>query len=171
MKNLLSIILIIFMLLPGCRPGGETIGPPVRLGEDTRTRIRDTLSSMESVVTLHLYHGGPGESINRKMQTLLEFMVETSPNVGREDHSLDEDPSAAGFRSSLRVDHGPVVRVDGAGNGPLLFYGFPERKELQPFLDGILIASGQPTELPSGVENYLVNLEQDVEIRIFTSPD
>jgi hypothetical protein len=171
MKNPFPAFLLMLLILPGCQPSGETAGPPVRLGEDAKTKIRDTLSSMESVVTLHLYYGGTGESVSRKMRALLELMVETSPKVGREDHSLDEDPRAAGFQSSLRVDHGPVVRVDGARNGPLLFYGFPERKELQPFLDGVLIASGQPTELPSGVENYLVNLDQDVEIRIFTSPD
>ena len=171
MKIYLPIILAIILIISGCQPGGETVRPPVRLGEDAKTRIRDTLASMESAVTLHFYQGGTGDSTSRKMRTLLEFMTDTSPKVGREDYSLDEDPAAASFQSSLKVDHGPIVRVDGAGKGPLLFYGFPERKELQPFLDGILIASGQSTELPAGVENYLVNLDQDVEIRIFTSPD
>jgi alkyl hydroperoxide reductase subunit AhpF len=171
MKNSTPIFLILFLILPGCQPGGETVEPPFRLGADVKTGIRDALATMESDVTLHFYHGGKGDSTSRKVRALIEFMEDVSPRIRTEDYSLDERPGAAGFRSSLGVDHGPVVRIEGAGKGNHLFYGFPERKELNPFLDGILTVSGQPAELPDGVENHIVNLDQDVEIRIFTSPD
>ena len=116
--------------------------------------------------------GGGGETAQRETRALLEFVAEASPQVSLSFHSLEEGPSAADFRSSLGVSHGPVVAIEGtADRGPFLFYGFPERKELKPFLDGVVIASGVTATLPAEVEIFLAALQRETVIRIFTAPD
>ena len=164
----------VFLLLAfsGCQPAGEPVGPPVRLGEEVKNLVSESLAGLKDPVTLHLYEGGGGETAQRETRALLEFVAEASPKVSLSFHSLEEGPSAADFRSSLGVSHGPVVAIEGtADRGPFLFYGFPERKELKPFLDGVVIASGVTATLPAEVEIFLAALQRETVIRIFTAPD
>ena len=133
--------------------------------------MREALAAVKNPVTLHYYEGGDGETAGRKTWALLEFMAETSVQISVSRYSLDDGPSAAEIRSSLGVSHGPAIRMVGAGQGTFLFFGFPERKELGSFLEGVVIASGVQAILPPQVETVLANLQHEVLIRIFTTPD
>jgi hypothetical protein len=162
---------LIFLAFSGCKPGGETALPPVLLGEDVQRTVVEALGDVESPVTLHFYEGGKGETSGRETRALLEFMAETSPLISVAGYSLDSGSSAAEPGLAQDVTHGPAIRIEGIGGDSLFFFGFPERKELKPFLSGVVIASGGPTDLPEEVETFLAALQEDVRIRIFTSPD
>ena len=71
----------------------------------------------------------------------------------------------------LGVSHGPVIEMMGRAPGTLRYYGHPERMEVRPFLEGILSASGYPTELAPEVKSYISGLDEEVLIRIFVTPD
>jgi hypothetical protein len=169
----LSIVtaLTLFLITAGCRPGGETTAPPYHLGEEVRGIVTESLTALSAPVLLNLYRGGKGENAGRQTQALLDLMLEASPNISVVNRSYDERSGAAAFRSSLGVDHGPVIEMKGAGKGRFLYYGYPERKELPPFLDGVLMASGHIVDLPTSAEDFLGSLEKDIEIRIFATPD
>jgi hypothetical protein len=167
----LLLLAAVALLFSSCQPGAEKAQPPARLGEDVREVIRTTLVSLPEPVTLHFYKGGDGEKGVRETRAILQFAAETAPQISLLDHSLDPADGEGNPGSSLGVDHGPVVKIEGANEGALFFYGLPERKELKPFLNGILMASGHPVDLPAGAESFLSSLDQDVLIRIFTTPD
>jgi hypothetical protein len=171
MKYLPALLLIFSLIFPTCQPEREAPGPPVRLDEDVEEIIRVTLESMAGPVSLHLYLGGTGETAAPETRAILEFMAVTSPQITLLDYSLDPAGGDADPGFSPEVEHGPVVRIDGTNKGSLFFYGLPERKELPPFLDGVLMASGYPTDLPPDVQTFLSGIDHDVQIRIFTSPD
>ena len=61
--------------------------------------------------------------------------------------------------------------MKGSAPGVLRYYGYPERKELRPFLEGILFASGSNPDVPPDLETYVKALQEEVVIRIFTTPD
>lgn len=171
MKTISLFIPALIIALSSCRPGSEPARPPVQLGEDVKETIRTTLSAMAGPVTLHFYQGGAGATAERETRAILEFMATAAPQISLLNHSLDADDNAADQGISPGVDHGPVVVIEGANRGSLIFYGFPERKELAPFLDGVLFASGKQKELPAEAEDFLSSLDQNVRIRIFTAPD
>jgi hypothetical protein len=64
-----------------------------------------------------------------------------------------------------------VIEMKGQAPGILGYYGYPERKEVRPFLEGILSASGHPADLTSEVRSFISSLDEEVLIRIFTTPD
>ena len=167
---LLALALVAF-ILPACQPDGQKPGPPVRLGSDVENTIRTALASVPGPVTLHFYTGGTGETAARETRAVLDFIEDTSSNIDILEHAIDGLTGADEADSGIGVDHGTVIKIVGANKGTMLFYGYPERKELPPLLDGILMASGHPVDLPADAISYLDNLGQDILIRIFTTPD
>jgi hypothetical protein len=51
------------------------------------------------------------------------------------------------------------------------YYGFPERKEVGPFVDSVVLAAGGDVKLSPEMSDFLSQLEQEVVIRIFTTPE
>lgn len=125
---------------------------------------------MTGPVTLHFFQGG-NETAHRGTRAILEFMAESSGQIRLLDHSLEPANNNTGPGLLQGASYGPVVRIEGVNPGSLYFYGYPERKELKPFLDGVLMASGVRVDLPTDAESFLSNLKEDVWIRIFTTPD
>jgi len=170
-KVIALLIAALSLSLASCQPGREPARPPVLLGQDVKEAITTTLASMKGPVTLHLYHGGAGETAERETRAVLDFMADSSPQISVVDHALDQKEGSPEKEFSPGVNHGPVIRIEGANRGSLVFYGYPERRELKPFLEGVLLASGYPDNLPAVAEAFLADLDQDIRIRIFTTPD
>lgn len=162
---------VIALAVSGCKPAGKKAGPPVRIGDSVKAKVEAVVTSVRSPVRLHLFEGGDGETAGKETRALLEFMAETSEMITLSTSSLEESPSAARDRASLGVSHGPVIMIEGESRGPFYFYGFPERQELAPFLEGVALASGAPADLSEEVDAFLADLREDVRIRIFTAPD
>jgi len=166
-----SILALVVLALSACQSGKEAAKPPVRLGDEVLKAVTDSLSNLKGPVTLHLYLGGPAEKEAGEARALVAVIDDASPAVTAVLHDLDKDPDARERKASLGVDHGPVIVIQGPEKRTLVFYGFPDRKELQPFLDGILAAAGRPVPLPREVDDFLAKLDREVLIRIFTTPD
>jgi hypothetical protein len=158
--------LAIAILLTGCQSGQDVSKPPVRVSGEAKKIIQESLVALTSPVTLHLYRGGENERQGEEMQVLIDFMAETSPNVIVVNTEFSESSKV-----DLEVDSGPVVEIKGRAKGIMRYYGFPERKEVAPFIDSILVASGGPVKLSPDVRSFLTGLEQEVVVRIFTTPD
>jgi hypothetical protein len=154
------------LLLTSCQSGKETRKPPVKVSAEVKKIVQEGLASLTSPVTLHLHRGGENERQGEETQALLDFMAETSPNV-----IVVNSEFSDGSRVDLEVDSGPVVEVKGSAKGIMRYYGFPERREIAPFIDSILVASGGPVTLSPDVRSFLSRLKQEVVVRIFTTPD
>jgi hypothetical protein len=167
-KSVITLLLaVIILTFPACQPSKEAAKPPVRLGPGVEELAVEILASLEEPVILELTLGGDEESMAEETTALVDLIESKSSNVTvkRFDLSTHYEPAELG------VTHGPIVEMKGKAPGRLRYYGFPERKETRPFLEGILSASGQPANLASEVKSYLAGIEEEVWIRIFTTPD
>ena len=150
-----------------CQPSKEAAKPPVRLGPDVERLAGEILAPMTDPVTLQITHGGDGETLGEEAQALVDLIARISPNVNV--NRLDIATRSDGV--DLGVSHGPVIEMKGKAPGILRYYGYPERKETRPFLEGILSASGHQVNLAPEVASYISELGEEVLIRIFTTPD
>ena len=80
----------VFLLLAfsSCQPAGEPVGPPVRLGEEVKNMVAESLAGIKGTVTLRLYEGGDGDTAERETRALLDFVAEASPQISLSLHSL-----------------------------------------------------------------------------------
>ena len=167
MRSELIIAAIAALTFLSCQPSKEAAKPPVRLGADVQRLAEEILAPMEGQVTLQIIRGGDGETMAEEAQALVDLIAEISSKVSVNRLDIATYPDAI----DLGVSHGPVIEMKGRAPGTLRYYGYPERKETRPFLEGILSASGHPAVLASDVESYISGLGEEVLIRIFTTPD
>ncbi|MCK5352857.1 hypothetical protein KAJ77_09750 [bacterium] len=159
--------LALLLILPSCQPGKEKAKPPVRLGPEVERLAREILAPMKEPVTIQIARGGDGETMGEETQALVDLLAEISPKVSVSRFDIATHPSAI----DLGVAHGPVIEMRGQAPGTLRYYGYPERMEVRPFLEGILLASGHRADLDPEVESYISGLGEEVLIRIFVTPD
>ena len=160
--------LIILVGLGACdsKPGGTP--DKVRLDKSVVETVEKKLALLETPVTVHVYRGSGSESGSERTSALLDLMNSKSDLLDVEGHDLEQ---AADIKESQKADHGPVVIPEGPDNSRSSFLGYPSRKELAPFLDSILIVSGQVPDLTPDTEAFLKDLDKEIFIRVFTTPD
>lgn len=158
---------VVALAFPSCQPAKEQARPPVRLGPEVKKLAQEILSPIEEPVTIKIFRGGEGETTGEEAQALVDLVAGISSKVSVAKLDILTDPVG----KDLGVPHGPVIEMEGQAPGILRYYGYPERKEIRPFLEGVLWASGFSAELSSGVRSYLSGLDEKVLIRIFTTPD
>lgn len=161
------ILALVILAVSSCQSNKEAAKPPVRLGPDVERLIGEILAPMEEPVTIQIIRGGDGETKGEEAQALVDLIAEISPKVTVNRLDIETYPDLPG----LGVSHGPVIEMRGQAPGTLRYYGYPERREVRPFLEGILSASGHPADLSPIVKSYISGLGEEVWIRIFTTPD
>ena len=164
--KILSAVFAALTILPSCQPGKETARPPVRLAPEVQGVVEEVLAPLDAAVTLELFLGGPGETKAEEARALADLVARVSPRVTVAIRDIARHPAA-----DPGTDHGPLFEIRGKAPGTLRYYGFPERKEVRPFAEGILAASGARGRLSPEVRDYVARLDKDVVIRIFTTPD
>lgn len=173
MKNiahLLSAILLLTVLLlaSSCSSSKVPTKSSVNLDEGAVQTVIDKVGQVRAPVTLRFYRGGPGEKKAEETAALLDLMKQNSPQIKIEEHNLLRNTQLMG---DLGIKHGPVIIPKGPAPMDISYYGYPARKELAPFLDGVLIASGQIPRLAASTEAFLKGLDRDLNIKVFVSPD
>jgi hypothetical protein len=156
----------VLLLLFSCDSSKQAAGPPARLGSDITKAIMEKVPSLANPVSVHLYRGGEGEVQGEEAQLLVELLEKTSSAISAKPAELSD-----GVKEILGVSHGPVFEMSSPVGGTMRYYGFPERKEVGPFVDSVVLASGGPVRLSEKMTDYLTQLEQEMVIRIFTTPD
>jgi len=167
MKFEIIIAAVIALTLSSCQPGREKAAAPVRLDPEVRALAEEVLAPLKNPVTIRITRGGNGETTGEKALALTDLVASVSPLVTVTTQDIASDPD----RFSPGVSHGPILEMKGQAPGVLRYYGFPERRETRPFLEGILLASGYQAELPQEVRSFIEALDEDVRIRIFVTPD
>jgi len=163
----LFLAFIALLILPSCQPGKEATKPPVKLDPEVERLAGEILTRMEEPVTLQIFRGGEGEAMGDEAQALVDFIAEISPKVSVKRLDIATHPDLL----DLGVSHGPVIEMRGRAPGTLRYYGYPLRKEVRPFLEGILSASGHRADLDPEVEAYISGLDEEILIRVFVTPD
>jgi thioredoxin-like negative regulator of GroEL len=139
-----------------------------RIGRGDRDLVTTKLAALKKPVIVHLYTGGGNVNKTRQTSALLDFMEESSGKISVIRYDMDKEPS---LKTSLGVDHGPVMALKGEKFQGHSYYGLPSQMELEPFLDGILIAAGQGQRPSPQAASFLSKLEEEVHIRVFVTPD
>ncbi|UCF30028.1 MAG: hypothetical protein JSV26_08050 [bacterium] len=160
------------LVLAGCPSrddGAKSVSAPViQLGEEATSLITRKMILLTRPVVIHLYRGSGKEKNTDKVEALLEIVAGASDNLSVVKHDLAEDPD---LRRELTSDHGPIMVFEGPSEARISYYGYPERKELSPFLDGILISSGSTTPLTDRSRDFLGGLDREVGFKVFVTPD
>jgi len=159
---LFTIILAITIMVP------DSMAQRIRLSRQEKELVQTKLSMLTSPVTVHIYTGGRGRGKTEETLALLELMKNTSSMISVVEHDMDQNESVKG---DLGVSYGPVMALKGEKFFGISYYGYPALLELAPFLDGILIASGNLSPLSPQTSSFLVKLDQDVHLRVFVTPD
>jgi hypothetical protein len=169
MKRSFKSGVIVFTVISAlCSVTKNSLAQRVRLSRQEKDLVRAKLDMIKNPVTVHIYTGGGGRGRTGEALALLELMKTTSPLVNFVEHDIDEDES---LKEDLGVNHGPVMALKGEKFFGISYYGFPAQLELEPFLDGILIASGKMPPLSPSTSAFLAKMDQDVHIRVFVTPD
>lgn len=167
LKTLRVLILVLAIFaFPSCQSGKKS-ALSVHLDPELQQLAEEILASMDGPVTLRITRGGKGERMGADTQALVEHIAGITPDLSVKRVEISSSAAAA----NLGVTHGPVIEMVGQAPGTLRYYGYPERKETRPFLEGVLTASGHRADLAPEVISFLSALDEEVWIRIFTTPD
>ena len=167
-RNCLFICLAVLVGLAACDSKSARTPEKIRFDKTVMDTVEGKLALLETPVTVHLYRGSGEERGAVKTRALLDLMAKTSQFLAVEEHNLDQESD---IRESMKAEHGPIMIQAGPRNSRSSFLGYPDRKELAPFLDSILIVSGQVPDLTPGTEAFLKSLDKEIVIRVFTTPD
>lgn len=139
----------------------------MRVDPEVKQLAEEVLAPLQNPVTIQLTLGGKGESRAEEAVALTEVISEISAKVTVRELEIANHPDTP----EPGVSHGPIIEMMGNAPGILRYYGYPDRKEMRPFFEGILSASGHLSDLPPAVVSYISDLEEEIWIRIFTTPD
>ena len=138
---------------------------PVRLSQDTRKLVREKTAALAEPVTLKLFTGSPNEKRSPETRALLQLMGSMTSKIRITELPLSDPEDIR----HLETDRGPVTVFEGKSGNRISYYGYPENLELEPFLDSLLITSGQMEPLAASTVTYLEGLEADINIRVFVT--
>jgi len=161
--------LLVFAVSSCSKPSEETSSrksKPFRLSIEDRKLVREKTARITEPVTINFYTGKPGEKNAAETNALLDLMSTMTSKIKVNELGFS-DPS---IQFKLETDHGPVMVLEGNSPIGISYYGYPEEMELEPFLDSILIATGQMEPLADSTVSYLMSLDSDVMIRVFATP-
>jgi hypothetical protein len=173
-KNPLFLILSLLVALAGvtgCESGPGSQGgkgPRHRVSAKTEAKVKSKLQLVTKPVTLHLYTGGGDPEKTGEATAFMELVAGSSELVSLEKLPISEMPP-----SDARVDQGPAVAFISGESGDLqrfYYLGAPDNYEVEPFMDGLLMATGQSLVLGAPTSEYIDSLTRDVTIRVFSSP-
>ncbi len=166
----LAVLTLFVFAAASCgKPAGETSvrkRAPLRLSSDDRRLVREKTAALTEPVTLKLYTGSLIEKHSPETRELLKLMSSMASRIKVEEVSLTNPEDI----KHLDTDHGPVTVFEGSAGNRITYYGFPDKLELEPFLDSLLITSGQMESLAPSTVSYLEKLDADVKIQVFVTP-
>lgn len=100
-------------------------------------------------------------------RTMLEELAALSDKITLTVHELSEELDAA---RKLGIDKVPGTVIRGPANRPLRFYGIPGGNEFPNFIEAIISASKQRTEVGPEAAKLLKKLKDNVSIDVYVTP-
>jgi len=148
------------------------------ISEQDRDTIRDLLDEqMTGDVVITMFTETPSpiiipgrESCETCEQTkeLLQEVASLSDRIQLNIHELSQAHDEA---AQLGIDRVPAFVLKGAGKGNVRFFGIPSGYEFSAFIQDVVDVSRGETELSNETRDYLHSLTQDVNIKVFTTPN
>lgn len=74
------------------------------------------------------------------------------------------------FINKYKIKNAPVVVIQGRNKGLIKFYGIPSGMEFPSFIETIVKTSVGETDLPEDIVNGIVEIDKDVNIKVFVTP-
>jgi glutaredoxin-like protein len=101
---------------------------------------------------------------------LLEEVAALSDRITLRVHDVSAEPEAA-VAAGLEPDQVPALVLTGAASGRVRFFGIPAGLEFVTLLRGLIDVGRGSTGLAEKTKQALRELESDVHIRVFVTPD
>jgi alkyl hydroperoxide reductase subunit AhpF len=132
-----------------------------------RELIRQGLRDLGGPVVLRYYTSDVDSWYSRSERALLDAIAAASPHVTLEVHAGRWDPAreaAAGIRRT------PALRVAGARDSRVTYYGVPDGYELEVFLGLLRAVAGAPPALGEPSAARLRARARPVHLEVLASP-
>jgi len=100
-------------------------------------------------------------------RVLLEELAALGDKITLSEHELSESPEEA---RKLGIDKVPGIAVRGPANRALRFFGIPGGNEFPNFVEAIIAASKQRTEVGPEAAKQLKKLKDRVSIAVYVTP-
>lgn len=100
-------------------------------------------------------------------EQLLEEVASLSDKINLTVHEL---ASAAEEAASHNIDRVPAFVIKGAARGQIRFFGIPSGYEFSSFIGDLVDASTGTTGLSEETRSYLTSLNENINIKVFTTP-
>ncbi|HJQ22962.1 MAG TPA: thioredoxin family protein [Blastocatellia bacterium] len=100
-------------------------------------------------------------------EALLAEVAALSDRLKLTVHELREARDEA---ASYGVERVPVFVLKGAARGQVRFFGIPSGYEFSALIADIVDASNGTTELSEATRSFLGGLDQEINIKVFTTP-
>ncbi len=132
------------------------------------SQIRDLFRELRDPVKLVVFSQSlAAADLCAQNEALAREVAEISDTISVEVLNLAIDRERA---EAYGVTQVPAIVVEGARDYGLRFYGVPTGYEFSNLIDAIVIAStGEPT-LSDATRTALAGLEDDVDIKVFSTP-
>ncbi|MEW6212257.1 MAG: thioredoxin family protein [Acidobacteriota bacterium] len=98
---------------------------------------------------------------------LLEEVAALSDHVKLTVHELSKSREEAFSRG---IDRVPSFVIEGASRGRVRFFGIPSGYEFSAFIADLVDVSKGETDLSQETRDFLSTLEENVHIKVFTTP-
>lgn len=112
----------------------------------------------------------PGREQCETCEQTQELLGEVASLSDKVDLTVHEISQAGNEAAEWGIDRVPAFVVAGAGRGRVRFFGIPSGYEFTAFIQDMVDVSRGETDLSEETLEFLHSLEQDVTIKVFTTP-
>jgi alkyl hydroperoxide reductase subunit AhpF len=138
------------------------------IDDTTASQLRGVFSRLASPVRLVVFSQAVADPASEEVRTLVEELASLDPRLEAEPRDFVRDADRV---AELGIERIPAIAVLGASRDHgIRFYGLPSGYEFGCLVETILDVSAGESGLAADTRRALAALEDDVHIRVFSTP-
>jgi alkyl hydroperoxide reductase subunit AhpF len=138
------------------------------LSDEITAELREAFSGLENPVRLVVFSQALADPLSEEVRRLVEELAALDDKLSAESANFVLDAQRV---SELGIERIPAIAVLGAEKDHgVRFYGAPTGYEFGSLVDAILDVSSGTSLLADATRAALATLEQDVRVRVFSTP-
>ncbi len=142
------------------------------LSDGVKGQVKQMFKELKYPVALILFTSSQNCDYCEQTQQLLGEVVSVSELLSLEIFDLEDDASQA---SAFQVDKAPGIVIAGKDGGEVIdfgvrYYGIPAGSEFTALIHDILLVSKRDSGLAPATRDFLRQLAQPLNLRVFVTP-
>lgn len=139
----------------------------MQIPQEMKEEVKEILNGLKQEVILRVFSLEKSPSSEENLE-LMQSLAELSPLLKVEAYDFSKDKEAT---QKWNVEMAPVVLIHNQNSAlPMRFYGIPSGYEFGSLLESILLAGGNPVDLPQEIEEEVKKIQTPKKIKVFVTP-